>query len=175
MWVKKRSLIPCFIYWRLESIRNVMMSFEKSNTSPGYSARYEKCGRRCQTYLYVFRVEVDGWLIIIFKRGHLVSLATGDYVEVNRGNTHRSKAGVIATLKFKNTSVMGGPNLEIFKFSLYLFVPIVALIHFGNPEWYREKVVPVSVSSPFCCDACSNEFPNSIETNFSLRWTERLR
>ncbi len=28
--------------------------------APGYSARYEKCGRRCQTYLYVFRVEVDG-------------------------------------------------------------------------------------------------------------------
>ena len=38
---------------------------------------------------------------------------------------------------------MGGPNLEIFKFSIYLFVPLVALIHFGNPEWYREKVVPV--------------------------------
>lgn len=40
--------------------------------------------------------------------------------------------------------VMGGPNLEIFKFSIYLFVPIVALVHFGDPQWYREKVVPVS-------------------------------
>ncbi|KAF9533435.1 hypothetical protein CPB83DRAFT_845254 [Crepidotus variabilis] len=37
---------------------------------------------------------------------------------------------------------MGGPNLEIFKFSLYLFVPIVALVHFGDPEWYRDTVVP---------------------------------
>jgi len=37
---------------------------------------------------------------------------------------------------------MGGPNLEIFKFTLYLFVPLAALIHFGNPEWYRTKVVP---------------------------------
>jgi len=37
---------------------------------------------------------------------------------------------------------MGGPNLEIFKFSLYLFVPIAALIHFGDPEWYRTVVVP---------------------------------
>jgi len=41
------------------------------------------------------------------------------------------------------TAIMGGPNLEILKFSIYLFVPIVALIHFGDPQWYREKVVPV--------------------------------
>lgn len=38
---------------------------------------------------------------------------------------------------------MGGPNLEVFKFSLYLFVPIFALVHFGDPEWYRQNVVPV--------------------------------
>ncbi|KAF5331070.1 hypothetical protein D9619_005932 [Psilocybe cf. subviscida] len=37
---------------------------------------------------------------------------------------------------------MGGPNLEIFKFSIYLFVPIAALVHFGDPEWYRTTVVP---------------------------------
>ncbi|KAF8627891.1 hypothetical protein AX15_004188 [Amanita polypyramis BW_CC] len=37
---------------------------------------------------------------------------------------------------------MGGPNLEIFKFSLYLFVPIAALVHFGDPEWYRRHVLP---------------------------------
>ncbi|KXN82539.1 hypothetical protein AN958_02390 [Leucoagaricus sp. SymC.cos] len=37
---------------------------------------------------------------------------------------------------------MGGPNLEVFKFTLYLFVPIAALVHFGDPEWYRKHVVP---------------------------------
>ncbi|EKM82989.1 hypothetical protein AGABI1DRAFT_97913 [Agaricus bisporus var. burnettii JB137-S8] len=37
---------------------------------------------------------------------------------------------------------MGGPNLEVFKFSLYLFIPIVALVHFGDPEWYRQNVIP---------------------------------
>ncbi|KAG5645815.1 hypothetical protein DXG03_005156 [Asterophora parasitica] len=37
---------------------------------------------------------------------------------------------------------MGGPNLEVFKFSLYLFVPIASLVHFGDPDWYREHVVP---------------------------------
>lgn len=38
---------------------------------------------------------------------------------------------------------MGGPNLEIFKFSLYLICPILALVHFGDPDWYRQHVVPV--------------------------------
>ncbi|KAF9022707.1 hypothetical protein BDP27DRAFT_1353210 [Rhodocollybia butyracea] len=37
---------------------------------------------------------------------------------------------------------MGGPNLEIFKFSLYLFIPICALVHFGDPQWYRNTVLP---------------------------------
>jgi hypothetical protein len=39
---------------------------------------------------------------------------------------------------------MGGPSLEVFKFSLYLFVPVVALLHFQDPEWYRTHVVPVN-------------------------------
>ncbi|KAJ3812541.1 hypothetical protein EV368DRAFT_34369 [Lentinula lateritia] len=39
---------------------------------------------------------------------------------------------------------MGGPNLEVFKFSLYLFIPICALLHFGDPQWYRNTVLPVS-------------------------------
>ncbi|KAH7877649.1 uncharacterized protein C8R40DRAFT_1094739 [Lentinula edodes] len=37
---------------------------------------------------------------------------------------------------------MGGPNLEVFKFSLYLFIPICALLHFGDPQWYRNTVLP---------------------------------
>lgn len=43
---------------------------------------------------------------------------------------------------------MGGPNLEVFKFTLYLFIPIAALVHFGDPEWYRQNVIPV-------CEACA--------------------
>ncbi|KAG5353352.1 hypothetical protein C0989_007796 [Termitomyces sp. Mn162] len=43
---------------------------------------------------------------------------------------------------------MGGANLEVFKFSLYLFVPIAALVHFGDPDWYRQHVVPVSPMTP---------------------------
>jgi len=37
---------------------------------------------------------------------------------------------------------MGGPNLEVFKFGLYLFVPVVALLHFGDPQWYHDNVLP---------------------------------
>ncbi|KZP20820.1 hypothetical protein FIBSPDRAFT_826528 [Athelia psychrophila] len=37
---------------------------------------------------------------------------------------------------------MGGPNLEVAKFGLYLFVPVFALLHFGDPEWYRANVLP---------------------------------
>ncbi|KAH7930876.1 hypothetical protein BV22DRAFT_999712 [Leucogyrophana mollusca] len=37
---------------------------------------------------------------------------------------------------------MAGPNLEVFKFGLYLFVPVVALLHFGDPQWYRDHVLP---------------------------------
>ncbi|KAF7970753.1 hypothetical protein HWV62_23162 [Athelia sp. TMB] len=38
---------------------------------------------------------------------------------------------------------MGGANLEVAKFGLYLFVPVFALLHFGDPEWYRAHVLPV--------------------------------
>ena len=38
---------------------------------------------------------------------------------------------------------MGGPNLEVFKFGLYLFVPVFALLHFGDPQWYHDNVLPV--------------------------------
>jgi protein PET100 len=44
---------------------------------------------------------------------------------------------------------MGGPNLELFRFGFYLFFPVVALFHYGNPDWYTKHVVPV------CSDTCS--------------------
>ena len=57
---------------------------------------------------------------------------------------------------------MGGPNLEIFKFTLYLVVPLAALIHFGDPEWYRTKVVPVGgYFCGQCLGVCVHIFPLS--------------
>ncbi|GJE86836.1 hypothetical protein PsYK624_029190 [Phanerochaete sordida] len=37
---------------------------------------------------------------------------------------------------------MGGPNLEVFKFATYVFLPILVMAHFGNPEWYQKNVLP---------------------------------
>ncbi|KAI0003249.1 hypothetical protein BJV74DRAFT_764453 [Russula compacta] len=37
---------------------------------------------------------------------------------------------------------MGGPNLEVFKFAVYVFFPVLAFLHYGDPEWYRTNVLP---------------------------------
>ena len=44
-----------------------------------------------------------------------------------------------------STLTMAGPNLEVFKFGLYLFVPVFALLHFGDPDWYHRNVLPVGI------------------------------
>lgn len=38
---------------------------------------------------------------------------------------------------------MAGPNLELFKFSLYLFFPLAIMIHYGDPQWYHDNVLPI--------------------------------
>ncbi|OSD02845.1 hypothetical protein PYCCODRAFT_1467529 [Trametes coccinea BRFM310] len=37
---------------------------------------------------------------------------------------------------------MGGPNLEVFKFGVYVFFPVLMLLHYGNPDWYAKNVLP---------------------------------
>ncbi|UZJ51866.1 hypothetical protein CBS101457_001186 [Exobasidium rhododendri] len=38
---------------------------------------------------------------------------------------------------------MAGPNLEIFKFSVYLFFPWAIMVHYGDPQWYHDNVLPI--------------------------------
>ncbi|PWN21022.1 hypothetical protein BCV69DRAFT_259242 [Microstroma glucosiphilum] len=38
---------------------------------------------------------------------------------------------------------MAGPNLEVFKFGLYLFFPLAVMIHYGDPDWYKKNVLPL--------------------------------
>ncbi|KDN47535.1 hypothetical protein K437DRAFT_206503, partial [Tilletiaria anomala UBC 951] len=38
---------------------------------------------------------------------------------------------------------MAGPNLELFKFGLYLFFPLAVMVHYGDPEWYHKNVLPI--------------------------------
>ncbi|RSH87625.1 uncharacterized protein EHS24_000137 [Apiotrichum porosum] len=35
-----------------------------------------------------------------------------------------------------------GANLEVFKFATYLFIPLFAMVHFGDPNWYEHHVQP---------------------------------
>ena len=42
---------------------------------------------------------------------------------------------------------MGGPNLEVFKFSVYVFFPVVMLLYYGNPDWYAKNVLPVRITT----------------------------
>ncbi|KAI0033235.1 hypothetical protein K488DRAFT_11176, partial [Vararia minispora EC-137] len=37
---------------------------------------------------------------------------------------------------------MAGPNLEVFKFGVYVFFPVLMFWHFGDPTWYDRNVLP---------------------------------
>lgn len=39
---------------------------------------------------------------------------------------------------------MAGPNLEVFKFGVYVFFPVLMLLKYGDSEWYQNHVIPVS-------------------------------
>jgi hypothetical protein len=43
---------------------------------------------------------------------------------------------------------MAGPNLEVFKFAVYVFFPVLVFLHYGDPEWYRTNVIPVRMLMP---------------------------
>ncbi|BGP54121.1 hypothetical protein JCM8202_003121 [Rhodotorula sphaerocarpa] len=38
---------------------------------------------------------------------------------------------------------MAPAQLELFKFSLYVFMPVYAMLHYGDPEWYETWVGPL--------------------------------
>jgi len=40
------------------------------------------------------------------------------------------------------STTMAGPGLEVFKFSLYLLLPVGVMIHISKPEWYTQNVLP---------------------------------
>ena len=43
---------------------------------------------------------------------------------------------------------MAGPNLEVFKFAVYVFFPVLVFLHYGDPEWYKTNVIPVRLPLP---------------------------
>jgi len=56
----------------------------------------------------------------------------------------RVEARGVASTTWSATA-MAGPNLEAFKFGLYVFFPVIMLLKYGDSEWYQNNVVPVSI------------------------------
>lgn len=54
---------------------------------------------------------------------------------------------------------MAGPNLEVFKFGLYVFFPVLMLLRYGDSEWYQNNVIPVRAPT-FPPRNCSLTVPN---------------
>ncbi|GAA5882422.1 hypothetical protein JCM3774_001835 [Rhodotorula dairenensis] len=67
---------------------------------------------------------------------------------------------------------MAPAQLELFKFSLYVFLPVYAMLHYGDPEWYEKWVGPLR--SDFRKDATKQVEPpkDSSELKSEL---ERMR
>lgn len=63
----------------------------------------------------------------------------------------RTRLVLVSQLLTSNVDGMAGPNLEIFKFGLYVFFPVAILVHYGNPVWYQKHVIPVR-DIPFLVD-----------------------
>ncbi|PKI82836.1 hypothetical protein MVES1_003663 [Malassezia vespertilionis] len=38
---------------------------------------------------------------------------------------------------------MAGPNMELFRFALYLAFPLGFMVYFGDPAWYDKYVIPI--------------------------------
>ncbi len=68
------------------------------------------------------------------------------------------------TRRCRRFSIMGGPGLEVFKFALYLALPIGVMVHYGKPEWYTQHVLPVRAVV----------LPTSLLPNRVLQYRDRI-
>lgn len=53
---------------------------------------------------------------------------------------------------------MAGPNLEVFKFAVYVFFPVLVFLHYGDPEWYQTNVIPVGTSNQLRRVSCNHRY-----------------
>jgi hypothetical protein len=68
-------------------------------------------------------------------------------VDVGSQKLSTKQAPILCLLLFPPFHDMAGPNLEVFKFGLYVFFPVAMMVHYGNPVWYQKHVIPVSRGS----------------------------
>jgi hypothetical protein len=64
---------------------------------------------------------------------------------------------------------MAGPNLEVFKFAVYVFFPVLVFLHYGDPEWYQTNVIPVGTleSAWSRVKKCDHRYVFSIKNGYS--------
>jgi protein PET100, fungi type len=74
---------------------------------------------------------------------------------------------VLSSAEFFPRWSMAGPNLEVFKFAVYVFFPVLVFLHYGDPEWYRKNVIPVRTSFPLT-SLVSYDRRDSTKNEFSL-------
>jgi hypothetical protein len=94
-------------------------------------------------------------------------------IPVTGRNTVGSGCAASAKSILQLIAVMGGPNLEVFKFGLYLFVPVFALLHFGDPDWYQNHVLPVGFELGFLICRLTNY--HSTKRNYSLPKRKQIK
>ena len=80
-------------------------------------------------------------------RRRCVGLGARDALRVDRAypvhDGHHLHSWTLRTLYRCHSLIMGNPNLEVFKFGVYVFFPVIVYWHFGDPEWYERNVAPV--------------------------------
>lgn len=69
---------------------------------------------------------------------------------------------------------MAGPNLEIFKFGLYVFFPVAIMFHYGNPEWYERHVLPVSCTKSRRSSTSDVYNHNRLTASTFLLWKAQM-
>ncbi|KAK9896461.1 hypothetical protein P389DRAFT_211202 [Cystobasidium minutum MCA 4210] len=71
---------------------------------------------------------------------------------------------------------MAGPNLELFKFVVYVSVPIAFMAYFGDPEWYNKHVYPLKDAfvKPEKAEVTISETPNELKQQIAQLRAQRL-
>ena len=69
---------------------------------------------------------------------------------------------------------MAGPNLEVFKFAVYVFFPVALFWHFGDPEWYDRNVLPVrpQLSPTMSCTHSVHTVQRQVVSRREARYPE---
>lgn len=72
---------------------------------------------------------------------------------------------------------MAGPNLELFRFAVYVGFPILIMSYYGDPEWYNRWVYPLrdAYLQPEKADVRLSETPAELRDQLAELKAKRLQ